>query len=52
MDATGLVKAIEALLVGGAVLGFCWWQIRAVRRLQRAREAAERKAAQDPPPAP
>lgn len=57
MDAASLVKgrACEpdrALRVAAAGLGFCWWQIRSVRRLQRAREAreaAERAAAAKPP---
>ena len=40
MISTGTLMLGKALLTAGAILGFCVWQLLALRRLRRQREAA------------
>ena len=35
-------KSLQILLFWGAMIGFCVWQLRAVRRLRRQRAAVKR----------
>ena len=41
MSGDAAYKMIELVVLFGAVVGFCLWQLRTVTRLQREREQAE-----------
>jgi hypothetical protein len=34
-------KSLQAILFFGSALGFCFWQLAALRRMRREREAAK-----------
>ena len=44
MISTGTLMLGKALLTAAALLGFCIWQLRTLRRLRREREAARAAA--------
>jgi hypothetical protein len=46
MISTGTLMLGKALLTAAALLGFCIWQLRTLRRLRREREAARAALAQ------
>jgi hypothetical protein len=42
---TSTMKAIEFVFLFGLVFGFCFWQLRALKKLERERLAREREEA-------
>lgn len=48
MTSAGIYKVVELVILFGAVVGFCVWQLRAVTRLQREQSDNEHQQSDEP----
>lgn len=48
MTSESIYKMIELIMLFGAVVGFCLWQLRSVTRLQRERCEGQQQQSDEP----
>jgi hypothetical protein len=48
MTSAGIYKIIELIMLFGAVVGFCVWQLRTVTKLQREQSEDQQQKSDEP----